>query len=221
MFASYILVPSLFVEKSFKYYYFWKNFVAEFGVNLENFYPIREINKDNKYFDILFIGQLSVQKGLHYLIRAFHQFKHPNKRLHIVGSITNDKNFFSDQLKDDNILVYGHIHHLKLKEIINKSDVFVLPSLQEGFATVILQALACGCPVIVSENTGAAEFVRENKCGFVVPIRNSQIISDKLTLLSDNKQLLKELANNALKISTKNTWDDYAEKLNNVFSNVI
>ena len=112
---------------------------------------------------------MSIRKGVHYLIKAFKKFKHPKKRLHIVGSHSlRDKKFFSNQLKDDNILVYGHIHNLKLKEIINKSDVFVLPSLEDGFALVVLQALACGCPVIVSENTGSADIVITNKCGFAV-----------------------------------------------------
>ena len=124
-------------------------------------------------------------------------------------------------MKDEKIFYHGVVKHHKLKYFINKSDVFVLPSLEEGFATVILQSLACGCPVIVSENTGAENFVKENKCGFVVPIRNSQIISDKLTLLSYNKQLLKELKNNALKTSTKNTWDDYVDKLNNIFGRLV
>ena len=213
--ANIILVPSLFAKKSFEDYLPNSNKVhaINFGVNLQNFYPINSNTKNKDYFDILFIGNLSIQKGLHYLIEAFNKFNHPKKRLHLVGSSSVDKKFFSNQLNNDNILIYGHIPHLKLKEIINKSDIFVLPSLQEGFATVTLQALACGCPVIVSENTGAAEFVRENKCGFVVPIRNSQIISDKLTLLSDNRQLLEELSNNALKISKKNSWGNYVDQL--------
>ena len=210
-----ILVPSLYVKRSFENYLPNSNkiHVINLGINLQNFYPINSYTKDKDYFDILFIGGLSIMKGLHYLIKAFKKFNHPKKRLHIVGSHTSDKNFFSNQFKDDNIFVYGHIHHLKLKEIINKSDVFVLPSLDDGFATVVIQALACGCPVIVSENTGAADIVRENNCGFVIPTKESQVIADKLTLLSDNGQLLKEFSNNAIKISKKNSWENYVDKL--------
>ena len=96
---------------------------------------------------------------------------------------------------------------------MNKCDVFVLPSLQDGFALVVLQSLACGCPVITTENTGAGEYVERNKSGFVVPIRNSQIIADKLTLLADNSQLLKEFSNNGIKASQKSSWEDYVDKL--------
>ena len=59
----------------------------------------------------------------------------------------------------------------------------------------------------VSENTGAAELVIENKCGFVVPIRNPKAIADKLTLLTDNKTLLDELSDNTHKTALKRTWE--------------
>ena len=210
-----ILVPSLFVKKSFENYFPNSNKVQvlNFGMDLQNFFPINTIKKDEKFFDILFIGQQSIRKGLHYLIDAFHQFKHPYKRLHIVGAHTQDKNFFSNKIKHDQIIVHGVVNQLKLNDIINRSHVFILPSLEEGMAIVTLQAIASGCPVIVSENTGAAELVNENKCGFVVPIRNSKAIADKLTLLMDNKNLLNEFSHNAHKIATKNTWDHYVNKL--------
>ena len=212
--ADIILVPSLFVKKSFEKFNINKKVkVLQFGSNLENFFPISSIKKDNKFFDILFIGAHSFRKGLHYLIDAFHQFKHPYKRLHIVGGSTVDKNFFRNKIKHEKIIVYGHVNQLKLNDIINRSHVFILPSLEEGMAIVTLQAIASGCPVIVSENTGAAELVNENKCGFVVPIRNSKAIADKLTLLMDNKNLLNEFSHNAHKIATKNTWDHYVNKL--------
>ena len=79
-----------------------------------------------------------------------------------------------------------------------------------------LQAMSCGCPVIVSENTGSADIIRENKCGFIVPIRNSKAIAEKFTLLVDNKELLNEFSNNALIITKNNTWDHYIDKLNDL-----
>ena len=70
--ANIILVPSLFAKKSFENYLPNSNKVhaINFGVNLQNFYPINSYTKDKDYFDILFIGGLSIMKGLHYLIEA-------------------------------------------------------------------------------------------------------------------------------------------------------
>ena len=100
-----------------------------------------------------------------------------------------------------------------MNDIINRSHVFVLASIEDGFAIVVLQAMACGCPVIVSENTGAADVVNESKCGFVVPIRSSKAIADKLNLLSEDRELLNKFSNNALNATKKNTWDYYVNKL--------
>ena len=77
-----ILVPSIFAKKGFENYLPNSNkiHVINLGVNLQNFYPIKSNTKNKDYFDILFIGSLSIQKGLHYLIEAFKKFKHPKKK---------------------------------------------------------------------------------------------------------------------------------------------
>ena len=94
--------------------------------------------------------------------------------------------------------------------------VFVLPSIEEGFATVILQALSSGCPVIVSENTGAMEFVKENRCGFVVPIRDAKALKEKLEIISDDKEILENFQNNALNKMKNQTWENYVSNLDQV-----
>ena len=214
--ADIILVPSNFVKNSFGKELIKKVKVINFGVNTQNFFKDFNIKKSEKYFDILFIGQISLRKGLHYLIDAFHKFKHPNKRLHIVGSHTLDKDFFEEKIKHDKIIYYGHLNHLKLNNIMNKSHIFVIPSIEEGFATVILQAIAAGCPVIVSENTGASEYVENNKCGYSVPIRDVDAITDKLEIVAENNDLLNEFSNNATRCTQNNTWSDYVDKLDKI-----
>ena len=115
--------------------------------------------------------------------------------------------------------MYGTKTHKEINEFLNNSHVFILPSLEEGLATVTLQASSSGCPLIVSENTGASEFINNNKCGYVIPIRDSQIITDKLTLLADDKNLLSEFSKNALKFSKNYTWEDYVAELDLLIEN--
>ena len=214
--ADIILVPSNFVKKTFDKFNINKTKVLNFGANIDNFFPDPDIKKSQKYFDILFIGAKSLRKGLHYLIEAFQKFEHPNKRLHIIGSDTGDKDFFKNKLNHENIIVYGHIPHSRLNNIINKCHVFVLPSIEDGYGLVVLQAAAAGCPIIVSENAGASDFITNNKCGFIVPVKNSNAITDKLQLLADDKDLLNELSLNAINHAKGNTWSDYVDKLNNL-----
>jgi starch synthase len=216
--ADIILAPSNFVKNSFDKKNINKVKIIELGANIDNFFPIPGVTKSEKYFDILFIGQKSLRKGLHYLIEAFQNFKHPYKRLHIVGSDTDDKKFFIKKLKHENIKVYGHVPQLQLNDIINKCHVFVLPSIEDGFGIVVLQAAAAGCPAIVSENTGALDFVTKNNAGIVVPIKNSMAIKNSLESLADDTTLLNQLSINAIAGAKKNTWSNYVDTLDNFLS---
>lgn len=219
--ADLILTPSTFVSNTFKKFGFTNTLSLNFGINLDKFYPYEE-KQSKKTFDILFVGQLSVRKGLHYLINAFKKFDHPNKRLHIVGVETEEIDFFKGLIKfEDNIIFHGIKKDNNLRDMYNFADVFVLPSLEEGFAFVIKEALACGCPVIVSENTGAKEFVQENDCGLVVPIKDSNSITKSLDQLNEDRTLLQKFSENAKVISKNNTWDKYTEELNTHVSKLI
>ena len=217
--ADIILVPSNFVKNTFDKKNINKVNVLNFNVNTQNFFKDTNIKKSQKYFDILFVGGITLRKGLHYLIDAFNKFKHPNKRLNIVGDHSFDKDFFEKKFNNEKIVYHGHIDHLKLNELYNKAHVFVLPSIEEGFATVILQAAAAGCPVIVSENTGASEFVENNKIGYSVPIRDPIIIKNKLDILSENNNLLDEFSHNATKTMKEKTWSNYVDQLDKLIFN--
>jgi starch synthase len=219
--ADMILVPSNFNKSTFGDNLKDKVKVLEFGVNNKNFFRNENIKKSNTHFDILFLASKSVRKGLHYLIEAFKKFKHPNKRLHVIGSNTSDSRFYEKKLQQENIIIYGHVDHLKLNDLINTCHTYVLPSIEEGFAYTILQVAAAGCPVIVTENTGAGDFVRRSNCGFVVPIRNINSIVDKLTLLADNRILLNELSFNAQNYSKENNWETYFKKLESIINEKI
>ena len=217
--ANIILTPSEFVKKSFEKFKFSNVETLELAVDTSLFFPIEKIKKNNNSFDIIFIGNISIQKGLHYLIEAFKKFKHPNKRLHIVGSQTNDKDFFKKNLLMDDVIVYGHLKQENLNKIINQCHVCVLPSVQDGFGLVVSQAGAAGCPSIVSNNAGASDIVKKNRSGFSVKARNADSISEKLQLLADDKNLLSEISQNALKFSKKNTWENYVTKLDEIILN--
>lgn len=214
--SDFILVPSKFVESTFVKNKVLKSKVINFGSYEGIFFPIKNFNKKDDEFNILFVGQLSVRKGLHYLIEGFKKFNHPNKKLHIVGPETQDKFFFRNLINksnNNNIYVHGTVNHKELNKFFNNAHVFVLASLEEGLATVTLQASSAGCPLIISENSGASDFVNDNNCGYVIPIRNSKIITEKLTLLAEDKNLLDKFSSNALKFSKNHSWEEYVTKL--------
>ena len=162
--SSAITVPSGFAERSFSHFGFPPGKVRRipYGVNLATFHPTA--SPENDRFDVLFVGSLCLRKGLPYLLRAFLKFNHPRKRLTLVGVQTPETVYFAKSLARDNIRVLGHVPHLKLKDIMSSSHVMVLPSVEEGLALVMAEALACGCPVIATENTGPEDLFADASC---------------------------------------------------------
>ena len=124
------------------------------------------------------------------MLDAFRQLSCEHKRLIFAGSISPElTNVIKQWREDSRITVLGHVSQPRLKEIMSTSDVMVLPSVEEGLALVQAQAMACGCPVIASENTGASDLFTDGREGFIVPIRDPNAIAQRLQLLADNPDL--------------------------------
>jgi len=211
--ATFILIPSEFCKNSFSKQKIYNTEVIPYAANLDKFYPLPK-SKNKKTFDILYIGALSLQKGLPYLLDAFNNFNHPNKRLHIIGGTTADIVLFKNKLNFKNIKVYGHIPNNQLVKFINQSDIFAIASIQDGYSVVVSQAAACGLPSIVTSNNGAADTVSKHNYGFVVPPFSSSAITEKLYEIADKKDLLNQLSINAIKASSINTWGNFVKSLN-------
>lgn len=79
---------------------------------------------------------------------------------------------------------------------------------------VIIQAMACGLPVIATENTGGPDIIEDGKNGFIVPIRDTKALKEKLTYFYENPENCKQMDQSAKKrVSSGFAWDDYGEKI--------
>jgi glycosyltransferase involved in cell wall biosynthesis len=92
-----------------------------------------------------------------------------------------------------------------------QADVFVYPSLHEGSALAIYEALASGLPVITTPNSGSV--VRDGLDGFVVPIRDVEALKEKIVALCENGDMRKEIECNARRRSEQFTWEAYRRRL--------
>ena len=114
----------------------------------------------------------------------------------------------------------GTIRNDLLVNYYQKSDVLLLPSIEEGSAVVILEAMSSGCPVIVSNNAGA-DYINHGKNGFIVPIRSPNKICEYLHKISEDNSLKETLRNNSLKyISQINGWCEYGEEFNELIKSI-
>lgn len=214
-----IYVISEFARSTFKKYSpdYDKVVVNRLGVDTDLFHPLPEFEghrRDrSRPLEIMAGGYVCLRKGTHYLLEAVKGLK-KNKmdcRLSLYGAVLD----FADVLSGyDGVVDHlGSVHLPQLIEKYNLADVLVLPSLSEGFGRVVTEAMACGTVCIVSENTGAAEVITDGVDGFVVPVRDSEAITEKLEMLYRDRELVVAMGERARATALENTWREYQQRL--------
>ncbi|MFA9191514.1 glycosyltransferase family 4 protein [Flavobacterium sp. FZUC8N2.13] len=220
--ADYILLPSEFVKQSF----LAKGFPEEKLLKVPYGYtiPVHEANTEGKAhttFNVLYVGSISVRKGIRYLIEAFKKLETPNKKLIIVGPVDQISGIEGIEITDD-IEFTGILKGTQLEKIYQWADVFCLPTIEDGYGLVLGEALSYGLPLITTTNSGGIDLITEGIEGFIVPIRDATAIHEKLKLLSSDNKLLDKMKLAALsKAASMNGWDTtgiiLCEKLETVF----
>ncbi|WP_373034675.1 glycosyltransferase family 4 protein [Sulfurimonas sp.] len=216
--ADYILLGSTFAKETFIKKGFSENklLVNNYGVDLNSFKHVEKM--DNK-FRIIYCGSFSIGKGLHYLLKAFNELKINNAELWLVGaSKIVDKALLEVirkmNINFENIIFKGQFPQNELYKLYSQGTIFILPSLADGFAMVVPQALSCGLPVIVTESTGAKDIVKEGVNGFIIPPANKNAIKEKIEYLYNNADECEKMSKNAISsVLNGLTWDNYGDRL--------
>jgi glycosyltransferase involved in cell wall biosynthesis len=156
---------------------------------------------------LLFAGSIGQRKGIGYLMQAMQKLKGLPVELTLMGSFVGDRSVFSP---------YEHLFryeppraHSAVLELMQQHDVLVLPSLFEGFALVILEAMSRGLVVIVTPNTGAGEIVRDGTDGFIVPIRSSEVLEEKIVWMVHHRHETKEMGLHAARRAEEFSWERF------------
>lgn len=222
--ADYVVVPSGFVKQSFLDMGFPKEkiFVNNFGSS-DFFKPELFIGRKDS-FRILYLGGVSIRKGLRYLFEALDLLDIPENKFEfwIIGSISDEMKSFVAAHQKPNWKMFGHINHYDLSKYISQCDVAVQPSVEEGLSMVIPQMLACGVPVIATINTGGADIITDGLNGFIVPIRNPRGIVDCLQLLYNDPKKLSYMKEQSSSFSALNlTWDSYGVRYANFIKSIV
>lgn len=179
-----------------------------YGSDLRLFNKVAEPAQDA--FDVLFVGHASFRKGIPYLLEAFAKFKHPKKTLTIVGGVQPEIRRYLQGKSLEDVHFTGPQPHARLKELMSRSHVLVLPSIEEGLALVQGEAMACGCPVIGSTNSGSEELFTDGREGFVVPIRDSGAITERMEQMAQDPALREAMSVWAReRVVSLGGWDTY------------
>jgi len=221
--ADIVTVPSTFAYRSFLEMGVPESKLRKvpYGVDLRRFEKVTDPTPEA--FDVLFVGQVAFRKGVPDLIEAFRLFKHPKKRLWIVGGMRPEMaRYLKNHRAPGSVEFLGHIPQPELKQILSRSHVMVLPSIEEGLALVQAQALACGCPVIGTWHTGAEDLFVDGKEGFIVPIRDPRAIADRLGLLADDPARRAAMSEAALqRVKALGGWTKYGNQMAHVMKDLV
>lgn len=188
--------------------------VIPYGVRLERFHPDgAPPTGPDATFEVLFVGGVSLRKGVPYLLKAFAALPHPKKRLRVIGSLDPAFAPLLATLPQENVEFLGSLPQPQLVAYMSQSHVMVLPSIEEGLALVQGQALACGCPVIASTATGSEDLFTDGVEGFIVPIRSVDAIVDRLQRFVDDPTLRDRMSAAALeRVKSLGGWREYGDR---------
>ncbi len=211
--ADFIAIPSQFVKETFL-----NQGVPEakllhvpYGVNLSNFYPVP---KTDKVFRVIHCGNLSLRKGVHYLLQAFAELKLPMAELWLIGSVTEEIRPFLKKYAAPSIILQGTFPEAELHKQFSQGSVFCLASIEEGLAMVQTMAMACGLPVVITTNTGGADIIRDGREGFIIPIRDVAALQEKMLFFYEHPEEARGMGEAARRrVATGFTWADHAQKM--------
>jgi glycosyltransferase involved in cell wall biosynthesis len=176
----------------------------------------KQINKNlqNRPLKILYAGTVTQRKGIKYLLDAMDLLPKNDFELHIIGGIQGSGEAFR---KYNNYTYHAPLNQQSLFRSYAEFDVFVLPSVFEGFGLVIVEAMAAGLPVITTTHTMGPEIIENDKNGYIVPIRDSKAIAESLEKLKNkgNEEFhAMQLA--ARQAALHFTWDVYSANLHSL-----
>jgi glycosyltransferase involved in cell wall biosynthesis len=206
--ADTVIVPSKFVANSLEQVGISTKrvVIVPYGVS-DKFRQIERQRHDGP-LRVLSVGGLVLRKGPQYTAEAA-KIAGNHFEFRLVG-----KSLLSDVARREfgaNISCVGQVPRSEISSHFEWADVFLLPSLCEGMATVLIEALAAGLPVITTPNSGLE--VRDGVDGFAVPIRDANAIASRLDQLASDPHLLAHMSKNARERSAEFTLAAYGDRL--------
>jgi glycosyltransferase involved in cell wall biosynthesis len=174
------------------------------AVDLEAFRPAGG-REHQLNFVVCFVGAFSVRKGIHHLLKAWDLVADNGSRLVLHGGYGNrwGKSVLARAVARGDVIVRGGgAPHATYAE----ADICVVPSIEDGFCYVVLEAMACGLPVIVTDQVGAKDIVCDGVEGFVVPAGEPVALADRITRLRADAELRRRMGEAARRRAELHTF---------------
>jgi len=216
--ADAILVPSQVARRSFERAgYAERTIVVNAGVDHHFFSPPPK-PAPRDIFRVCFAGRVELLKGLPYLLRAWNQLGLTKAELVLIGEVAPEMHQIIKQWARSNVRFLGFLPPSELADWYRASHLFVFPSVNEGLARVIFEAMACGLPVVATEQSGAEDCITRGIEGNVVPARNVEALAEAILWHYRNPEASAAMGSAARsKIERQFTLPQYVERVIGIY----
>ncbi|MDB5240048.1 MAG: hypothetical protein JWP57_673, partial [Spirosoma sp.] len=168
-------------------------------------------------FRMLFVGTITYRKGVDLLLQTFKNLDLPNAELVLVGPVSDGRDLL--RLCTGSIRYVPFLHQNELATYYQEADVFVFPSYLDSWGQVVLEAMACGTPVIVTENTGAKDALVKGG-GFVIPAGNVMALAEKIEYFYNNRAEVERIGREARRVAEQYTWENYYRQVTDALTDI-
>lgn len=198
------------------------------GIDVDHF--AGNTNPWPQYLDgktnILFVGRKEKRKGLKYLLEAYCRLKweYPNTRLIIVGpgDLDRDSQGIVSARNPGDVEIVGGVSYQDLPRYYASADIFCSPATgQESFGIVLLEAMACGKPIVASAIEGYMGIVKEGEQGLLFPRKDPQALADTLATLINNPEHARQLGDTGRRMVEQYRWQAVARQVENYYLDCI
>lgn len=168
-------------------------------------------SESDKPLKVLWLGQVILRKGIQYLIEAARLLKAENVEIQVVGPLGISEHVA--KTSPSNVHFIGPVQRSLANRYYAEADVFVLPTLSDGFALTQLEAMSYGLPVIATPNCG--QVVTDNVDGHIVPIRDSESLAKVISKLAKDRERTFVMGRNAIVKASQYSLSTLAPQLAN------
>jgi glycosyltransferase involved in cell wall biosynthesis len=189
--------------------------VIPYGIDLPSAHGVQSPRE----FRVLFVGSGGQRKGLHHLLLAWQRASLPKSSKLVVACRAIEPGIERIAATSPRVEIRRGVSEAELQDLYGSSLLFVMPSLVEGFGQVYLEAMAHGCPVLGTPNTGLPDLGGESDGIFLVPAGNVGALTDRLEFLADLLTNNHAIRAAARACATRFTWPDFRLKIRKALDN--
>ncbi len=161
--------------------------------------------RDGRPLTVLYAGTVSFQKGFWDLAEVIRRTSPSRLRFVMAGTVLPECQSLLDAL-GSRVESLGPLPQAQLPAFYRQGDVFVFPTLQDGFGLVLTQAKASGLPIVATTNCAAPDLVRDHRDGWVLPIRDAPAFADRLNWCHGHREALADIVQSAASTRDAADW---------------